>query len=50
MKPVLQKKHLVIFCDEINLPVEDEYGTQTIITFLRQLIEKGGYWDAKKKR
>eukprot|EP01084_Bolivina_argentea_P084877 153460_1 len=43
-RPTFQNKTLVIFCDEINLPAQDLYGTQTIITFLRQLICKGGYW------
>ena len=35
---------LVVFCDEINLPVEDTYGTQKIIMFMRQLVEQGGFW------
>jgi len=26
---------LVVFCDEINLPDEDNYGTQAVVTFLR---------------
>ena len=34
-----------VFCDEINLPDEDEYGTQRIISFMRQLIEYNGFWD-----
>ncbi|KAJ5078912.1 intein-containing dynein heavy chain precursor [Anaeramoeba ignava] len=37
-------KWLVIFCDEINLPKQDRYGTQKVITFLRQLVERGGFW------
>ena len=37
-------KWLVVFCDEINLPENDKYGTQKVITFLRQLTEQGGYW------
>lgn len=36
---------LVVFCDEINLPEADEYGTQRVIMFLRQLTERGGYWN-----
>jgi len=44
IRPTFQNKKLVIFCDECNLPAEDKYGTQTIITFLRQILEKGGYW------
>mmetsp|Transcript_12145 Transcript_12145/g.29873 ORF Transcript_12145/g.29873 Transcript_12145/m.29873 type:complete len:4768 (-) Transcript_12145:256-14559(-) len=48
MRPHLQDKWLVIFCDEINLPTADMYGTQSAITFLRQIIEHGGFWDAKE--
>ena len=35
---------LVIFCDEINLPENDSYGTQRVIMFMRQLVEQGGFW------
>ena len=35
MRPKQLDKWLVIFCDEINLPEEDKYGTQVIIQFLR---------------
>ncbi len=35
---------LVVFCDEINLPENDAYGTQRVIMFMRQLVEQGGYW------
>ena len=35
---------LVVFCDEINLPATDKYGTQRVISFLRQLIECNGFW------
>ena len=49
MKPRLKNKILVIFCDEINLPEEDEYGTATIITFLRQIITRGGFWRTEDK-
>ena len=37
---------LVLFCDEINLPRPDKYGTQEVISFLRQIIEKQGFWKA----
>jgi len=37
-------KWVVIFCDEINLPEQDVYGTQSVIMFLRQLTEQGGFW------
>ena len=35
---------LVVFCDEINLPQADDYGTQRVISFMRQLTEQGGFW------
>lgn len=35
---------LVVFCDEINLPEQDAYGTQRVIMFMRQLVEHGGFW------
>lgn len=35
---------LVVFCDEINLPEKDSYGTQRVIMFMRQLVEQGGFW------
>ena len=36
--------YLVVFCDEINLPEMDNYGTQRVISFMRQLVEQGGFW------
>eukprot|EP00362_Geleiidae_sp_MMETSP1317_P000117 CAMPEP_0201285876 /NCGR_PEP_ID=MMETSP1317-20130820/113959_1 /ASSEMBLY_ACC=CAM_ASM_000770 /TAXON_ID=187299 /ORGANISM="Undescribed Undescribed, Strain Undescribed" /LENGTH=65 /DNA_ID=CAMNT_0047612011 /DNA_START=407 /DNA_END=604 /DNA_ORIENTATION=- len=39
LRPMQPNKWLVVFCDEINLPDEDKYGTQVVITFLRQLTE-----------
>ena len=44
MRPHQPNKWLVVFCDEINLPDIDKYGTQTVITFLRQITEQNGYW------
>ncbi|KAJ3021261.1 hypothetical protein HKX48_008890 [Thoreauomyces humboldtii] len=35
---------LVLFCDEVNLPAVDKYGTQRVISFMRQLVEHGGFW------
>jgi len=43
-------KWLVVFCDEVNLPARDPYGTQRVLTLLRQLAEKGGFWLADKLR
>lgn len=49
LSPVMVGRWLVLFCDEINLPSMDKYGTQRIISFLRQLIEHGGYWRSVDK-
>ncbi|KDN53572.1 putative cytoplasmic dynein heavy chain 1 [Tilletiaria anomala UBC 951] len=40
---------IVVFCDEINLPSTDKYGTQRVISFLRQLVECGGFWRTSDK-
>uniref|UniRef100_A0A915D7E3 AAA+ ATPase domain-containing protein n=1 Tax=Ditylenchus dipsaci TaxID=166011 RepID=A0A915D7E3_9BILA len=40
---------LVIFCDEINLPTPDKYGTQRVISFMRQLIEQNGFYRTSDK-
>eukprot|EP00497_Spongosphaera_streptacantha_P000243 TRINITY_DN1159_c0_g1_i1.p2 TRINITY_DN1159_c0_g1~~TRINITY_DN1159_c0_g1_i1.p2 ORF type:complete len:106 (+),score=27.16 TRINITY_DN1159_c0_g1_i1:107-424(+) len=45
MRPVMKNKILVLFCDECNLPMNDAYGTQYIVTFVRQLVTRGGFWD-----
>lgn len=44
LRPNAAGKWLVLFCDEINLPAPDRYGTQRVITFLRQLTERQGFW------
>lgn len=41
LRPSQMGKWLVVFCDEINLPASDKYGTQRVITFIRQLTERG---------
>lgn len=41
---------MVVFCDEINLPDEDKYGTQVVIAFLRQITEHNGFWRASDKQ
>lgn len=46
MSPTSDKK-LLLFCDEINLPALDTYGTQTVLQLLRQLIERGGFFRAR---
>ena len=37
-------KWLIVFCDEINLPAPDEYGTQRVISLLRTLVEQRGFF------
>ncbi|KZT06248.1 dynein heavy chain [Laetiporus sulphureus 93-53] len=44
LAPIQIGRWLVVFCDEINLPATDKYGTQRVISFIRQLVESGGYW------
>ncbi|KAJ3856829.1 dynein heavy chain protein 1 [Lentinula lateritia] len=44
LAPIQIGRWLVVFCDEINLPAADKYGTQRVISFIRQLVESGGYW------
>ena len=50
LKPRQLNRNLILFCDEINLPDEDKYGTQYIITFLRQLTEQNGFWRNSDKQ
>lgn len=44
LAPVQLGKWLILFCDEINLPDMDKYGTQRVISFLRQLVEHGSFF------
>jgi dynein heavy chain 1 len=44
MRPRNPVNRLVLFCDEVNLPAADSYGTQTAITLLRQILQFGGFW------
>ncbi|KAJ1950138.1 dynein heavy chain, partial [Linderina macrospora] len=48
LAPAAIGRWLVLFCDEINLPAPDKYGTQRVISFLRELIERGGFWRASE--
>ncbi|CAG8496321.1 21548_t:CDS:2, partial [Gigaspora margarita] len=47
--PITVGYWIVIICNEINHPVTDQYDTQYIISFLRQLIEYGSYWRMSDK-
>ncbi|CAG9813267.1 unnamed protein product [Phaedon cochleariae] len=46
LAPIQLGKWLVLFCDEINLPDMDNYGTQRVIMFLRQIVEQKGFFRA----
>ncbi|XP_050499617.1 dynein heavy chain, cytoplasmic isoform X4 [Diabrotica virgifera virgifera] len=46
LSPIQLGKWLVLFCDEINLPDMDNYGTQRVIMFLRQIVEQKGFYRA----
>ncbi|KAF2010197.1 cytoplasmic dynein-like protein 1 heavy chain 1 [Aaosphaeria arxii CBS 175.79] len=49
LTPTQIGRWLIIFCDEINLPAPDHYGTQRAISFLRQLVEQNGFWRTSDK-
>ncbi|KAI8619674.1 dynein heavy chain [Chytriomyces sp. MP71] len=49
LAPQVVGRWLVLFCDEINLPAADAYGTQRVISFLRQLVQHGGFWRTSDK-
>ncbi|KAH7116213.1 dynein heavy chain, N-terminal region 1-domain-containing protein [Dendryphion nanum] len=49
LSPTQIGRWLIIFCDEINLPAPDKYGTQRAISFLRQLVEQNGFWRTSDK-
>lgn len=50
LAPKVNDKWVVVFCDEINLPGVDAYGTQRVISLLRQMIEQGGFWRVLDKQ
>lgn len=37
-------RRLVLFCDEINLPAPDKYGTPRVLALVRQLVAQQGFW------
>ncbi|KAL3321193.1 Cytoplasmic dynein 1 heavy chain 1 [Cichlidogyrus casuarinus] len=47
LAPQQMNKWLVFFCDEINLPDLDKYGTQRVISFLRQIVENHGFYQTR---
>ena len=44
MSPVQPGKWLVLLCDVINLSDIDTHGTPSVINFLQQLVEHGGFY------
>eukprot|EP01059_Diplonema_ambulator_P000955 TRINITY_DN1073_c1_g3_i1.p1 TRINITY_DN1073_c1_g3~~TRINITY_DN1073_c1_g3_i1.p1 ORF type:complete len:4809 (+),score=2284.26 TRINITY_DN1073_c1_g3_i1:72-14498(+) len=44
LRPATPGKWIVVFCDECNLPATDDYGTQRVISLLRQMMERGGFY------
>lgn len=50
LAPKVKGKWVVVFCDEINLPSLDKFGTQRTISFLRQLVEKSGFWRPRDQK
>nr|XP_034180267.1 dynein heavy chain 10, axonemal [Osmia lignaria] len=41
-------KKLLLFIDDMNMPLVDTYGTQQPIALLKFLFEKGGFYDREK--
>jgi len=49
-EPKDPQKTLVLFCDEINLPINDSYDTALIHEFLRVLISEKGFFNEKTEK
>ncbi|VDO04672.1 unnamed protein product [Rodentolepis nana] len=42
-------KKLIVFIDDLNMPQEDNYGTQQPIALLRMILERGGLYEQGKE-
>lgn len=49
LSPNVSGKWTVVFCDEINLPSMDEYGSQRVIALIRLMVERQGFWSSRHK-
>jgi|JI6StandDraft_1071083.scaffolds.fasta_scaffold12177_10 dynein heavy chain len=47
--PEQNREKLVVFIDELNMPVKEKYGCQPPIELIRQMIESGGCYDLETK-
>lgn len=41
-------RRLIVFIDDMNMPMVDTYGTQQPIALLKLLFERGGFYDRGK--
>lgn len=44
----LPNRENVIFVDDVNMPMPEEYGSQPPIELLRQLVDCGGFYDREE--
>eukprot|EP00741_Cyanophora_paradoxa_P015322 tig00000194_g14791.t1 len=42
-------KRMIVFIDDLNMPLVDTYGTQQPIALLKLLLERGGMYDRSKE-
>lgn len=47
LSPKSNGKWAVVFCDEINLPSTDKYGSQNVIALMRLMVERQGFWNSR---
>ncbi|ODV98401.1 hypothetical protein PACTADRAFT_20118, partial [Pachysolen tannophilus NRRL Y-2460] len=48
LAPKIPGKWLVIFADELNLPKVDKFNSQKVISFMRELVERGGFYKSNQ--